>query len=264
MSTLSLSLYGLFGVVVMMSALWLLSLRLRDVSIVDRVWGLAFVVLVWTYYVVSNASGLLPTLTAVLVTIWGVRLSVHIHIRNRGHAEDYRYARMREEHGRRFWWYSFFSVFLLQAVIAWIVAAPLLWIMARQEPTNGMLFVWLGAAVWLLGFVFEAVGDWQLARFKSDPSNKGKLLTDGLWSLTRHPNYFGDATLWWGYFVIALSVSSGWQSVFGPALMTLLIRYVSGVSMLEKDQVLKYPEYAEYIRRTPAMVPWPWTPSVRG
>ncbi len=260
---LPLAAYGALGVITMMTAMWALSLRTKDVSLVDRVWGLSFVVQVWIYATVADASGLLAILTLALVSMWGLRLSIHIHRRNQGHGEDYRYARMREEHGDRFWWYSYFSVFLLQALIAWIVAAPLLWIMSRQEPVNGQLFVWLGASLWVVGFIFEAVGDWQLVRFKSNPANKGKLLTTGLWALTRHPNYFGDATVWWGYFVLAMAVDGGWQSFFGPLLMTFLIRYVSGVSMLEKDQVKKYPAYADYIRNTPAMIPRLW-PSGRG
>ncbi len=250
--------YGAVAVIAMMSILWIVSVAIQDASIVDRVWGLGFVLQAWVYAIASGATGFLPILTLCLVSVWGLRLSLHIHLRNRGHSEDYRYQRMRSEHGGRFWWYSYFSVFLLQAIIAWIVAAPLLWIMAKQQPVNGMPIVLIGAAVWAIGFVFEAVGDWQLRRFKSNPDNKGKLLTKGLWRLTRHPNYFGDATVWWGYFVMALAVDSGWQSAFGPLLMTLLIRYVSGVSMLEKDQIKKYPEFADYIRNTPAMIPRLW------
>jgi steroid 5-alpha reductase family enzyme len=238
-----------------MVGVWLLSLRLRDASIVDRVWGLCFVVQAWTYALVSGTQAPLPWLVVLLVTVWGVRLSAHIHLRNRGHAEDYRYARMREEHGGRFWWYSLFSVFLLQGVISLLVGAPLLWTIAGAQPVNGMAWVVAGVLLWLAGFFFEAVGDWQLTRFKADPDNRGKLLTTGLWSLTRHPNYFGDAALWWGFYLIAVSVDGGWMSVFGPAIMSFFIRFVSGVAMLEKDQIKKYPEYADYIRTTPTFMP---------
>ena len=252
-----LAFYGLGATLAMMFALWLASLRLRDASIVDRFWGIAFVLQAWVWLVASGNRGWLAIVLAVMVSLWGLRLSWHIHSRNRGHGEDGRYASMREEHGERFWWYSLFSVFVLQALIAWVVAAPLLAVMANPQPENGIVWVVAGVAVWALGFFFEAVSDWQLARFKGDPSNEGQLLTSGLWSLSRHPNYFGDACLWWGYWLVAVSVPGGWQSFFGPLLMTLLIRYVSGVTLLEKEQVRKHPEYADYIRETPAFIPWP-------
>lgn len=249
--------YGLAAVLALMGGLWVASLKLRDASIVDPFWGLAFVVQVWVYAFAANIGDALPKLVVVLVTVWGLRLSAHLSLRNRGHGEDYRYARMRAEHGPRFWWYSLFSVFIAQGVIAWVVAAPLLVVLAKPEPVNGLGWVALGLVLWGVGFFFEAVGDWQLARFKRDPANRGKLLTSGLWSLTRHPNYFGDATLWWGFFAVALAVDGGWVSVVGPALMTLLIRYVSGVAMLDRDQAEKRPAYADYIRSTPAFIPWP-------
>lgn len=165
---------------------------------------------------------------------------------------------MRQAHGARFWWYSLFSVFLLQGLIAWIVAAPLLFVMARPDPVHGPALVAAGVVLWTIGFVFEALGDWQLARFKRDPANRGKLLTTGLWSLTRHPNYFGDAAMWWGLYLVAAAVPGGWASFFGPLLMSVLIRYVSGVAMLEKDQIEKRAEYAHYIRSTPAFFPRLW------
>lgn len=250
--------YGLGAVLALMLAVWALSLRLRDASIVDRYWGLGFVLLVWVYALASESRGALETLLVALVSVWGIRLSLHIHLRNRGHDEDYRYARMREQHGARFWWYSLFSVFLLQGLIAWVVAAPLLFVMAHPDPVHGLVLVAAGVVLWTIGFVFEALGDWQLARFKRDPANRGKLLTTGLWSLTRHPNYFGDATMWWGLYLLAAAVPGGWASFFGPLLMSVLIRYVSGVAMLEKDQIEKRPEYAHYIRSTPAFFPRLW------
>lgn len=250
--------WGAVAVAALMLVCWAISLRSRDASIVDRVWGLSFVVQVWVYALVIEHRGALPWLLVGLVSIWGVRLSLHIHLRNRGHGEDYRYARMRAEHGERFWWYSLLSVFAVQGVISFVVAAPLLWVMAFQLPLNGSYLVLAGVALWLLGFGFEAVGDWQLSRFKSDPANRGRLLTGGLWALTRHPNYFGDALLWWGYYLIAVSVPGGWVSAFGPLVMTVLIRFVSGVAMLDRDQIARRPAYADYIRSTPAFVPRLW------
>lgn len=258
MSVLALACYGLAAVLALMLAVWALSLRLRDASIVDRFWGLGFVLMAWVYALASEARGALTVPVLVLVSVWGLRLSAHIHLRNRGHGEDYRYVRMRARHGARFWWVSLFSVFLLQGLIAWVVAAPLLFVLARPQPVHGLALVGAGVVLWAVGFVFEALGDWQLARFKRDPANRGKLLTGGLWSLTRHPNYFGDAALWWGYYLLAAAVPGGWVSFFGPLLMSVLIRYVSGVAMLEKDQIEKRPQYAEYIRTTPAFVPRLW------
>jgi len=257
---LALAGHGLAAVLAMMTLLWAASVRARDASLVDRFWGIGFVVLAWVYALAAGVSEPFPKLVVVLVSVWGLRLSAHITVRNRGHGEDRRYARMRAAHGRHFWWRSLFSVFLLQGVIAWLVAAPLAFVMANPVPVNGTGWVVAGVALWTLGLAFEAGGDWQLARFKRDPANRGKLLTTGLWSLTRHPNYFGDAMVWWGFGTLALAVESGWMSLPGPLLMTLLIRYVSGVAMLERDRIRNDPQYADYIRRTPAFVPRPpWT-----
>jgi steroid 5-alpha reductase family enzyme len=163
---------------------------------------------------------------------------------------------MRAEHGeKKFWWYSLFSVFWLQAALSLLVSLPLAWI--AIAPGGNVFTIWdfIGLSLWGLGFFFEAVGDWQLREFKKNPENKGKLLTTGLWSLTRHPNYFGDATLWWGFFFFALPGPLGYLSVFGPLTMSLFIYHVSGVKLLEKDLIKRKPDYADYIRQTPAFVP---------
>ena len=247
---------GLVCVVGFSSLIWLLSLKLRDASIVDRVWGLIFLVLSASYTFTAGALDVRKVVVLCLVAIWSIRLSVHIHIRNRGHAEDYRYQAMRAEHGpAKFWWYSFFSVFLLQAILAFFISAPLLSVAHFSGPPTVTVFDVAGLLIWSIGFYFEAVGDWQLVRFKKNPSNKGKLLTTGLWSLTRHPNYFGDATLWWGFFLLAVSVPWGALTFFGPLLMTFFIIKVSGVQLLEKNLVSSKPGYEAYIKDTPAFVP---------
>ncbi len=260
MFTLTTALLGLGAVIAMMCVVWGFSVRLRDAGIVDRVWGLCFVVLALCYFSQSANVDARKVILAIFVCVWGVRLSLHIHLRNRGHAEDYRYAAMRAEHGQRFWWYSFFSVFLLQAIIAWIVALPFLYVFSAPPIPFGVFDV-LGVVLFCTGFLFEALGDYQLVVFKRDPANRGKLLTRGLWALTRHPNYFGDAVLWWGLFAFALAVPYGYLSVIGPIVMTLLIRYVSGVSLLEKNLQNVKPGYEDYVRNTPAFVPrlWPKT-----
>ncbi len=238
-----------------MALVWLISVIKKDASIVDRFWGLIFIFLSFIYLSSSNLTGWRVYVLFAMVTIWGGRLSLHIHLRNRGHREDIRYRRMRENVGESFWWQSLFRVFLLQGFLALLISAPLYCVFVLP---SSIRFLWsdgLGVLLWTLGMVFEVGGDWQLKKFKSDPKNSGKLLTTGLWSLTRHPNYFGDACLWWGFFCFALSVPYGWLSAFGPIIMTLFLRYVSGVTLLEKDMKNTKPGYAEYVANTPAFFP---------
>jgi steroid 5-alpha reductase family enzyme len=240
------------------TALWALSLVLHDSSIVDIFWGAGFVLVVWSVIAIGPA-GDLPLrgwLVALLVTCWGLRLSLHILWRNRGKGEDYRYRKWREEAGAPWWWRSYFKVFLLQGVIMWLVAAPVVAVVgSRPQPPLGWAEV-LGAAVWLVGFVFEAAGDRQLSRFKADPANKGRLFSGGVWRYTRHPNYFGDAAVWWGHYVVA-AAAGAWWTVFSPALMTFLLVRVSGVAMLESAMRDSKPGYREYIESTSAFFPLP-------
>jgi len=242
--------------------LWLVSLARRDASIVDRFWGLGFVVLAAWY---ASHGGGWPVRSSVLLaltTVWGIRLSVHIHWRNRGKPEDPRYARWRKEGGASYWRTSLFKVFLLQALIMWIVSAPLLAGQSSDTPAHLTPTDVVGGTIWLIGFAFEAVGDAQLAAFRRSPANTGKVLSTGLWRYTRHPNYFGDALIWWGFFVIAVSVPSGGWTVFSPVLMTVLLARVSGVALLEAGLRETRPGYADYVARTSAFVPWP--PKFRG
>lgn len=247
--------------VVLVTLLWLLSLALRDSSIVDIYWGTGFVVIAWFTAVTGTGGlgGLAPRawLMLALVTGWGVRLSVHIFVRNRGRGEDFRYRAWREQAGQAWWWRSYFKVFLLQAVIMWVVAVPVVLAVAHRAGPGAL--GWLDAlavAVWLTGFVFEAAGDWQLARFKANPANKGGVLTSGVWRYTRHPNYFGDSAIWWGHYLTA-AAAGGWWTIFSPALMTFLLVRVSGVAMLETTLRESKPSYREYIQSTSAFFPWP-------
>ncbi len=239
----------------LMAVLWLLSLAIKNASIVDIFWGSGFVISAWLYFALTP-DGFLPRklLLVWLVTLWGLRLSIYIFLRNRGKAEDFRYQKWREENGAAWWWKSFFQVFLLQGLLMWIISAPLLAAQFSALPARLTLFDFLGAAVWLLGFYFEAAGDAQLARFKADPANRGKVMDRGVWRYTRHPNYFGDSAQWWGYFLLALA-AGGWWTVFSPALMTLLLLRVSGVALLEKTLETR-PGYKEYAERTSAFIPW--------
>lgn len=245
------ALNGLALIIGLMTLLWLLSLALKNASIVDIFWGSGFVILAWVYYLLSDGFGGRNLLLSFLVSIWGLRLSIYILYRNAGKGEDFRYRKWREEHGPNWWWRSFFQVFMLQGLLMWIVSIPLL--AAMHAGSAGWTFL-DGAAIliWMIGFIFEAGGDWQLARFKAQPENKGRLLTTGFWGLTRHPNYFGDSMVWWGFFFFALP--SGWWTIFSPAIMMLLLMRVSGVALLERSLKVK-PGYENYMNNTPAFFP---------
>lgn len=234
---------------------WGVSLARRDASVADPAWGPTFVLV--GLLAATRVEGELSDrawLAMACVAVWGLRLGWHLGRRNLAHGEDRRYAAMRSHHGARFAWVSLFTVFLLQAALAVFVGAPVVAAVQSSAP----LGVWdaLGVVVFLAGFALEVAGDAQLARFVADPANRGRVLDTGVWGWTRHPNYFGDALLWWG--LGAFGVGAGaWWSLFGSALMTWLLRRVSGVTLLEKDIGSRRPGYAEYVRRVPPFVPWP-------
>ncbi|NLG27960.1 MAG: DUF1295 domain-containing protein [Chloroflexi bacterium] len=252
-----LEVYGLGAalILVLMTALWLLSLRLKNASIVDIFWGTGFVVTNWLYFALTpDGDPARKWLGAVLVTIWGLRLSVYILSRNAGKPEDYRYAKWRAENGSAWWWRSYLKVFLLQGLLMWIISAPLL--AAQIGRKAGLIWLdYVGAALWLFGFFFEAMGDWQMARFKANPANKGKLLDRGVWRYTRHPNYFGDSTQWWGFYLLAVA-GGGWWTIWAPIIMTGLLLRVSGVALLEKTLKETKPGYKEYVESTSPFIPW--------
>ena len=250
--------YLTLGLVILglMTLLWLVSLALRNSSIVDIFWGTGFVIVTWVAFLLTPTGfGPRKLLLDVLVTIWGLRLTLHILTRNWGKPEDFRYQVWRKEAGASWWWRSYFKVFFLQGILLWIVATPLL---AAQVGSQPKQLIWLDYAaipVWLVGFTFEALGDWQLVRFKGNIANKGKVLNTGVWRYTRHPNYFGDATQWWAYYLVSLA-AGGWWTIFSPLIMTSLLLRVSGVSMLEKSLKDTKPGYKEYIETTNEFIPW--------
>lgn len=238
-----------FGVI-----FWLVSLIRNDVSIVDSLWSLMFLLSAGVYTAATGIDGPRTMLILALTTVWAVRLSGYITWRNHGQPEDYRYQEIRRNNEPGFRYKSLYIVFILQGALAWIISLPLLAAISGQsEP--GILDT-AGIGLWAVGMFFEAVGDWQLSRFKGDPSNRGKVLDQGLWRYTRHPNYFGNFTLWWGFFLIALS-AGGWWSVLSPLLMSFLLLKVSGVKLLEKDITERRPQYREYIANTNAFFPGP-------
>ena len=247
---------GFLVVMVMMSILWIISVIKTDASIVDPFWSLGFILAAAFYLVRTGGTESRQNLLFVLVLIWGLRLSLFLLRRNWGKGEDYRYQDFRKRFGeQRYWWFSFFQVFLLQGFLQWLISAPLLGAMYYSRDNSLNLLDLLALSVWIIGFSFEAGGDYQLARFKADPANRGKVLSSGFWRYTRHPNYFGDSAVWWAYGLFAIAAGA-WLTAAGSVLMTYLLIKVSGVAMLERSLKDKKPEYREYIRKTSAFLPW--------
>ena len=244
---------GLGAGAVLASGVWLASVRKRDVSIVDSAWG--FLVLLPAAVVAAVLPQAGPRAWAVLAlaAAWALRLSAYISWRHRGQPEDRRYQAIRRRNEPNFEWKSLYLVFGLQALLGWIVAAPLMTVVASPAPWRALDAVGLALAVF--GLLFEAVADAQMARFRADPRNRGRVMDRGLWRWSRHPNYFGECCLWWGLWLVA-AAAGAWWTVLSPLLMTVLLLKVSGVPLLEKDLGRHRPGYADYVRRTPAFVPW--------
>lgn len=243
-------------IMALMTMLWIVSVARKNASIVDPFWGMGFVAVTIFYFGMSGGTETREILVTLLVLAWGSRLFLHLLIRNWGKGEDFRYAEFRKRYGEsRYWWVSFFQVFLLQGFLMWLISAPLLGAIYYTGDNSLNLLDLLALIVWIAGFSFEAGGDFQLARFKADPSNRGKVLDTGFWKYTRHPNYFGDSAVWWAYGLLAIAAGA-YLAAAGSILMTYLLVKVSGVAMLEKSLKDKKPEYREYIRKTNAFLPW--------
>ena len=236
----------------LMFAVWLVSIPMRDVSIVDIAWGLGFVSVAWVSYAAGGSTG--DLLLASLTTIWGVRLSGYLAWRKAGSPEDFRYREMRDRHPQSFPIRSLLSVFVLQGMLMWVIALPIQLTNFSSLPSVSLTVV--GVLFWTVGFLFEAVGDSQLARFKSGPASDGKVMDRGLWRYTRHPNYFGDFLVWWGLFLLALASDAPWWTVVGPIVMSVLLMRVSGVTLLEKSLKGRKMGYEDYAARTNAFFPW--------
>ena len=240
----------------MLTTLWVISIFLKNVSIVDLFWGFGFVVSAIVYFIYSDGYEARKILLLALVSIWGFRLSIYLAFRNIGKGEDFRYAQFRKNYGEhRYWWISFFQTFLLQGILMWLISAPLLGAMYYSGNTSLGILDFIGIAFWIIGISFETGGDFQLAKFKSNPENKGKVLNTGFWKYTRHPNYFGDSSIWWGYGFICIAASS-YIPALGSILMTALIIKVTGVALLEKSLNDTKPQYREYIEKTSSFIPW--------
>ena len=243
-------------IAVIMIGTWLLSLVLKNASIVDIVWGLGFAITSWVLAITVDGNSGRQILLAVMVGLWGVRLGGYLAKRNIGHGEDWRYKAMRKKKGPKFGLISLVTVFGLQGTLMFVVSLPVIFGNGDSSPGVGPIAV-MGIMVWMVGLAFEAIGDLQLARFKKDPSNAGKVMSTGLWSLTRHPNYFGDALLWWGIGIVGAETGSGVVGFVGPLVMTLFLLKVSGVPMLERSLMKRREGYAEYAARTSAFIPRP-------
>ena len=240
----------------MMICAWCLSLILKDAGIADIFWGVGFVLVAWTTFFTSQGYLLRKILITGLVTIWGLRLAIYIGLRKRGKGEDRRYGKWREEQGKRFWWVSLFTVFGLQGILLWVIS---LGVQAGQMASEPAGLTWLdgaGLLVWGVGFVFESVADRQMSLFKADDDNRGKVMNRGLWAYSRHPNYFGEALMWWGIFLIVFSTPNSFWTVISPITITFLLLKVSGVTLLEKTIVETRPAYRTYKEHTSAFFPW--------
>jgi steroid 5-alpha reductase family enzyme len=252
---MNLFLLTIIVLLIFMSLVFCLAMAVRDNSIVDIAYGLAFLLVGWSGYLAHGSGHGRQLLLLSLLTLWGLRLAVHITLRKRGETgEDFRYRQWRHTWGKTFVWRSFLQIFMLQGAVVLLVALPVLLVV--HQPGGPLTLLDLaGGLLWLLGFSFEAVGDWQLLRFKANPANKGRIIQHGLWRYTRHPNYFGEATLWWGFFVIGLGGGHGVVGIVSPLLIGFLLLKVSGIPMLEAKYAGN-PEYETYKARTSGFFPW--------
>jgi steroid 5-alpha reductase family enzyme len=241
-------------VIIYMTAWFLVALWRHRNDVADVAWGFGFLLVALTSMLLNGAAAR-PLLIAILVAAWGIRLSLYVYFRNRKKPEDFRYRKWREEWGSSFYIRSYLQVFILQSLLLVLISLPVMYVSSVPNPPLGYSDI-IGVLLWAMGFVFETVGDYQLRCFTRDPMNKGRIMTSGLWRFTRHPNYFGEVVLWWGIFLIALSVRGGWRTIIGPMTITYLILKVSGIPMLEA----KYRgnlQYEDYARRTSSFFPMP-------
>lgn len=238
---------------VYMSSVFLLALILKDNSIVDIFWGIGFILLTILSLWKSDSFDAKKIIVGMMILIWGLRLSIHIFLRNKGHGEDFRYANWRRT-WKNFVLRSFLQVFMLQGFFMLVIVWPVLHINHGSSVEFGMIDIF-GILIFLTGFIFEVVGDFQMKAFKKDPANSGKIITTGLWKYTRHPNYFGEALLWWGIWLMAVPVIDGIYTILSPLVITWLLRYISGVPMLEKKYEGRA-DWEEYKARTPVFVPF--------
>ncbi len=249
--------FTLLAVVVVLGGTFLVALRLGRHAVVDVAWGLGFAAIAVAAFLASEGAGdgLISGFALVLTVVWGVRLAVHIGLRSRGHGEDPRYVELLGKAPGNPQLFALRRIYLTQGVVMWFVSLPVQVAMFTQGEANAA--TWIGVLLWVVGFTFETVGDLQLTRFRNDPTTDGQVLDTGLWRYTRHPNYFGDACVWWGLSLIAFSSWPGILTILSPLAMTWLLAKGTGKPLLEKDMSSRRPGYADYVRRTSGFVPLP-------
>ena len=252
----SLLLWNFVAVMGFMTAVWVLSVVIKNASIADTFWGLGFVLVAWITFLGGDGYFGRRLLITLMVTIWGLRLAIHIGTRNWGRGEDRRYQVWRNQYGEKFWWVSLFTVFLLQGSLLWVIS---LGSQVGQWSPKPDRFIWLDGAgflLWAVGVFVEAVADRQLVAFKANPVNTGRVMGRGLWRYSRHPNYFGECLMWWGLFFVTLSTPGSLWTIISPLTITFLLLKVSGVTLLERTIAERRPDYREYKERTSAFIPW--------
>jgi steroid 5-alpha reductase family enzyme len=239
-----------------MNMWFFVSLIKKRNDIADIAWGIGFILMSLISLFLNSNTSIQGLVISILITIWGLRLSVHIYKRNKGKKEDYRYLTWRQEWGKWFYVRSYFQVYILQGVLLFLIVFPVLLLNKNIETLTFGVIESLGLLIWVIGFYFEVVGDAQLSQFVKDPLNKGKLMQSGLWAYTRHPNYFGEVTMWWGIWVMTLGAPLSLLGIIGPLTITFLILKVSGIPLLEK-KMQEHPDFAEYKKRVSVFVPLP-------
>lgn len=248
-------LLSLFAVLVYMTGWFMIALWRKRNDLADIAWGPGFILVAWIMVIYNQAFTVRPILVAALITLWGVRLAWHISRRNKGKSEDFRYKKWRDEWGKWFYVRTYLQVFVLQGILLTLVIMPLTIITSTDISASLGILDLIGTLVFILGLSFEAIGDLQLSRFLAQ-KERPPVMKTGLWSYTRHPNYFGEVTLWWGIFVIGLASPFGWMGIIGSITITLLILGISGIPMLER-RYLGDKNYEEYQRTTSAFFPLP-------
>lgn len=244
------------SVFVYMTTLFLIAVLIKRNDLVDNAWGMGFVLIYWLFMALMPSGDWRRLLITLLITIWALRLSIYLYVRYKVKKEDFRYAQWRKDWGKSWLWRSYLQVFLLQGFFMLSIAYPAFMI-RRSTVYSFTILDFVAILLWLTGFFFEAVSDAQMMVFKQNPANKGKVMNQGLWRYSRHPNYFGETLMWWSIFLLCLAFPYGFLSIFSPLIITTLLLRVSGIPMLEK----KYkgnPEYMEYIHNTSSFIPKFW------
>jgi len=249
-------LINLAAVAVLETAGWLISLKRNNVTIADSLWGLGFIIIAWLTFLQGDGYLWRKVILTAAVTLWGLRLSWHITKRGKGKGEDPRYSEWRKEYGSRFPLVSLFRVFLVQAFFMWLIAMSVQIAQSASHPEYLTRTDVAGLIIWVTGFTIESFADRQLSSFIKDPANRGRVMKYKLWRYSRHPNYFGESTMWWGIYIISCSVQYGLFTIVSPLIITYTLLKITGVSLMEETMFKDNPEYAEYKRTTSSFIPW--------